>query len=333
MTDLEDLAENKLEALEAEEVENKEEEDKGEEDELQEANESEESNGKEDQEGQDEEDESEESDDDEESEEPEDGAKELTDDELIELAKKRGLDLAPKEEPKKPEPTAEYKRPKELDEDTWSGMNQVQQAIYSSLPYITVRGKNADGELYQLNIKTPEQLPEDFEFVNKREEASFISDVTAQSKRAEEYYARIAGKLDQDKQAETQQEQSRRVVADVDRLQKEGIIPKIKAKPNTPEFNDDPSVKLVNEVLNYWQKLNEAGENVSVYTATKLFKADNPDKFRDTTKSSGDDERKKVASKVKGTGKGGKGEKPSGPKFPVGTSASDIADYYMDQLD
>lgn len=259
--------------------------------------------------------------------------KELSDDELIELAKRRGLDLAKKEEEKKQEETVELKKPRELDDDTWGDMNEVQRTIYSGLPYMNVRGKDSEGNEIALRIKTPEQLPDDFEFINKREEASFISDVTAQSKRAEDAYAKIAGGYEQNKQAQARQEESQRVVADVERLQKEGIIPKIKAQPNTEEFDKDPSVKLVNEVLNYWQGLVNAGENVSVYTATKLYRADHPGKFEDTTKSKADDERKKVASKVKGSGKGGNGEKSSGPKFPVGTSASDIADYYSDQLD
>lgn len=338
--DLEELAENTLNSMENEEeakdqdtTNNEGEETK---DGLSEGGESEEKDQESEQEESEEETDSEEEDDesgDGEQEESENETKELSDDELIELAKRRGLDLAKKEEEKKQEETVELKKPRELDDDTWGDMNEVQRTIYSGLPYMNVRGKDSEGNEIALRIKTPEQLPDDFEFINKREEASFISDVTAQSKRAEDAYAKIAGGYEQNKQAQARQEESQRVVADVERLQKEGIIPKIKAQPNTEEFDKDPSVKLVNEVLNYWQGLVNAGENVSVYTATKLYRADHPGKFEDTTKSKADDERKKVASKVKGSGKGGNGEKSSGPKFPVGTSASDIADYYSDQLD
>ena len=333
--DIASIAENKLDAMEAEELANASGEDnlnnegEGDLDGLQEGDEEQGEDGEEEEDGEEgsgEEDDGEGSGDDEEE------SDELSDDELIELAKKRGLDLAKKEEPKKSE---EVVRPKELDEDTWGNMNEVQRTIYSGLPYMNIRGKNSEGEVISLKIKTPEQLPDDFEFLNKREEASFISDVTAQSKRAEEAYAKIAGMTEQQKQAQIQQEESRRVVADVERLQKDNIIPRIKAKAGTPEFNNDPSVKLVNEVLNYWKDLQDKGEGVSVYTAAKLFRADNPDKFAGT-KSKADGERKRIAGKVKGSGRGGKGAsaKDTGrPRFAPGTSASDIADYYANDLD
>lgn len=333
--DIASIAENKLDAMEAEELANASGEDnlnnegEGDLDGLQEGDEEQGEDGEEEEDGEEgsgEEDDGEGSGDDEEE------SDELSDDELIELAKKRGLDLAKKEEPKKSE---EVVRPKELDEDTWGNMNEVQRTIYSGLPYMNIRGKNSEGEVISLKIKTPEQLPDDFEFLNKREEASFISDVTAQSKRAEEAYAKIAGMTQQQRQAQAQQEESRRVVADVERLQKDNIIPRIKAKAGTPEFNNDPSVKLVNEVLNYWKDLQDKGEGVSVYTAAKLFRADNPDKFAGT-KSKADGERKRIAGKVKGSGRGGKGAsaKDTGrPRFAPGTSASDIADYYANDLD
>ena len=338
--DITSIAENKLDAMEAEELanasgkDNLNNEGEEEQDGLPEGDEEQSEDGEEDEgeEGSGEEDDDSEEEDGEGSGDDEEESDELSDDELIELAKKRGLDLAKKEEPKKSE---EVVRPKELDEDTWGNMNEVQRTIYSGLPYMNIRGKNSEGEVISLKIKTPEQLPDDFEFLNKREEASFISDVTAQSKRAEEAYAKIAGMTEQQKQAQIQQEESRRVVADVERLQKDNIIPRIKAKAGTPEFNNDPSVKLVNEVLNYWKDLQDKGEGVSVYTAAKLFRADNPDKFAGT-KSKADGERKRIAGKVKGSGRGGKGAsaKDTGrPRFAPGTSASDIADYYANDLD
>ena len=346
MDDINTLAENKLDAMELEDQQNANngnEEDvnkgKGEENELPEGDEAKGENGEEESQDESEDEnkdgEQQEEDGDGSGDEEEQEEKELSDDDLIKLAKERGLDLAKKEDDKpKDEPKPEVKRPKELDEDTWGEMNEVQRTIYSELPYITVAGKDSEGNAVNLRIKTPEQLPEDFEFVNKRAEASFISDVTAQSKRAEEAYAKLSGMSEQQKQAQAQQEESQKVVADVERLQKDKILPKIVAKPGTPEFDNDPSVKLVNEILNYWDNMRKNGEAVSVYTAGKLFRSENPDKFKDTTKSKGDDERKNVSGKVKGGGRGVKTDnKEERPKFAPGTSASDIADYYASDLD
>lgn len=341
--DITSIAENKLDAMEAEELdkangeENLNNEGEGDLDGLPEGDEEQGEDGEENesQEPDGEEEDGSEEDDGEGSGDDEEEPEELSDDDLIALAKKRGLSLAKEEDPKANKPE-EIARPQEIDEDTWGNMNEVQRTIYSNLPYMNIRGKNSEGEVISLKIKTPEQLPDDFEFLNKREEASFIADVTAQSKRAEEAYAKIAGMTEQQKLAQAQQEESRRVVADVERLQKDNIIPKIKAKVGTPEFNNDPSVKLVNEILNYWRDLNEKGEAVSVYTAAKLMRADNPDKFTAGTKSRADEERKKIAGKVRGSGRGGKGAgaKDTGrPRFAPGTSASDIADYYANDLD
>lgn len=345
MDDINTIAENKLDAMEAEEAnkgaENQENEEQinnegeGEKDGLSEGDEEQSQDDEEEKDGdsEEEQDESEEEksgDDESEEDEEKQG---LSDDELMAELEKRGLKVAKKEEEEKEKP-AEIRKPKELTDDTWGDMNEVQRTIYSSLPYINIRGKDSEGNELSLSIKTPEQLPEDFEFLSKRDEASFISDITAQSKRAEEAYAKIAGKTEQTKAQEAQVEESRRVVADVERLQKENIIPKIKAKAGTEEFNNDPSVKLVNEVLNFWAELNKGGENVSVYTAAKLFKSENPDKFKDSTKSEGDKERKNISSKIKGSSKGkGKGDGDNRPRFPVGTTASDIADYYSKDLD
>lgn len=264
----------------------------------------------------------------------EDSDKELTDEELIELAKKRGLELGKK---KDEEPAKEIRRPNELPEDIWSDMRPEQKYIYNQLPYITVRGKDGD-----IKVKTDQQLPDDFEFKDSKAEASFNSEVAAQSVRAEKMYDQITNYSKQQQEQATRQQEAAQTVSDIEKLQKEGIMPKIKAKPNSQDFMQDPAVKLADEIIAYRQKLLGEGQRISAYYAGLQYKALHPDKFeikKPVTKSKADDERKAKAKNIAGNGRGAavdaknKGNQPERPRFKANTSLMDIADHYSDELD
>ena len=256
---------------------------------------------------------------------------ELTDEQLLAELEKRGLSKK-EDEPKKPEQPQDIARPDELPERVWGDMNPVQRTIYNELPYVKVQGK--DGNI--LEVKTPEQLPPDFEFANARAEAQFNTDMSAQSYKAEKMYESIQTEVQQRRQASASQAESQRVVADVDKLQKDGIVPKITAKNGTPEFDTDPGVVRANEILAYWQDLRKAGENISVYTAGKLYKAEHPELYAAPKQNPADNERKQVSRNIAGGGRGDQSAANNNNKRPVfrpGTSASDIVDYYDAQLD
>lgn len=256
---------------------------------------------------------------------------ELTDEQLLEELKKRGLDKSDDDAEKKSEQPQEIARPDELPDNVWKDMNPVQRTIYNELPYVNVKSK--DGEV--LSVKTPEQLPDDFEFASARAEAQFNTDMSAQSYKAEKMYEKIQGQLTERQQQNATQEESRRVVADIDKLQSDGIVPKITAKQGTPEFDKDPGVIRANEILNYWNGLRNAGENISVYTAGKLYKAEHPELYQPKQPNKGDQERKQVSRNIAGGGRGDKSAANNNkrPVFRPGTSASDIVDYYDAQLD
>lgn len=256
---------------------------------------------------------------------------ELTDEQLLAELEKRGLSKK-EDEPKKQEQPQDIARPDELPERVWGDMNPVQRTIYNELPYVKAQGK--DGNV--IEVKTPEQLPPDFEFANARAEAQFNTDMSAQSYKAEKMYESIQTEVQQRQQASASQAESQRVVADVDKLQKDGIVPKITAKNGTPEFDTDPGVVRANEILAYWQDLRKAGENISVYTAGKLYKAEHPELYAAPKQNPADNERKQVSRNIAGGGRGDQSAANNNNKRPVfrpGTSASDIVDYYDSQLD
>lgn len=260
----------------------------------------------------------------------------LSDEEFLKELERRGLKVAEdkKEEPKKdnkPQPWEE--RPDEIDEKLWNKSTPEEKFIYNSLDYITVKGK--DGE--ELSIKLPTQLPDDFEFANKKAEAQFYSAMSAQSSKAEKLMNKITSDREQTTKAEQEKAELDAIIADVDRLQDDGIVPKIKAKPGTEEFNTDPSVQLVNKILDFRDEYNRKhkGENISSYTAGLIYKAKNPKEFEtedDKRRSSQDKSREKTASRVANKTTSANRPEYNTKAFGKNASLTDIADYYADQL-
>lgn len=260
----------------------------------------------------------------------------LSDEEFLKELERRGLKVAEdkKEEPKKddkPQPWEE--RPDEIDEKLWNKSSPEEKFIYNSLDYITVKGK--DGE--ELSVKLPTQLPDDFEFASKRAEAQFYSAMSAQSSKAEKLMNKITSDREQTTKAEQEKAELDAIIADVDRLQDDGIVPKIKAEPGTEEFNTDPSVQLVNKILDFRDEYNRKhkGENISSYTAGLIYKAKNPKEFEtedDKRRASQDKSRQKAASRVANKTTSANRPEYNHKTFGKNVSLTDIADYYADQL-
>ena len=269
---------------------------------------------------------------------------EMTDEEFEELAKKRGYSKkSDDDEKKRAEEDARRRadainsipKPKELDADTWSAMPPMNKVIYARLPYITAHGKDGD-----VRIKTPEQLPDDFEFANDKARAQYTNDIQAQENMAQQMANYIQGQTRQQQASVQQREQARAIIAEVNELQKTGDLPTPKAQPNTPEFNTDPAVAVINKVLNYQAQRAQQGVRLSVRDAYLLCRAEHPDDSKKPeTKAKGDDERKAVAKKVAGNNKStnkSAAEETAGNKrkyYRPGMSTQDVLDRALQDLD
>lgn len=269
---------------------------------------------------------------------------EMTDEEFEELAKKRGYSKKSDDDEKKQAEDDARRRadainsipkPKELDADTWSAMPPMNKVIYSRLPYITAHGKDGD-----VKIKTPEQLPDDFEFANDKARAQYTNDIQAQENMAQQMANYIQGQTRQQQASVQQREQARAIIAEVNELQKTGDLPTPKAQPNTPEFDTDPAVKIINNVLNYQAQRAQQGVRLSVRDAYLLCRAEHPDVFKKPEiKAKGDDERKAVAKKVSGNNKStnkSAAEESAGNKrkyYRPGMSTQDVLDRALQDLD
>lgn len=263
-------------------------------------------------------------------------AQELTDEELLAELEKRGKKPEEKK-PEKPEAPRQIQRPNEVPDDVWGGMKPWQQYVYQQLPYLEARAK--DGTV--LRVKTDEQVPNDFDWISEQAKNQFYNkDIPAQSVRAEKLGDSISNQARQQQQQQQAQQEANTVVQGINELTKQGIVPQITAQPGTPEFDKDPGVQRANAILQLRQQHAARGEIITVETAGQLFKAQNPKLYETPPKKpTADKERKQASRNIAGTSGRGtstdarKGNKDKGRVFPIGTSASDIADYYADQLD
>jgi len=274
----------------------------------------------------------------------------MSDEDFQKELERRGLKAVDnKEQPQQPqqqqpqEPPFWDKRPKEVSEDAWDRMDAERRFIYHNLPYISVRDK--DGNVHR--VKTPEQLPDGFEAADDRERSRFNSEIQVQTQRAEEMRREIKRNREEYEQRQVSQKESQEIVEGIEALVKQGIVPEIKAKLGTAEFDNDAGVMRANEIINLQRQLAQQGEKVSVVTAGFLFKAIHPELYagelsnaKAKTSSAADKERKQISRNVAGKSSRGTQSKvnnatsrPSGRYAGQGLSSQQLAEMFADEFD
>jgi len=263
--------------------------------------------------------------------------KELSDEEFEEMAKKKGYAKAPSEEQKAEDDARANTMekllacPKEIDSEVWEELPAQNKIIYNALPYITAEGK--DGEV--LRVKTPDQLPEDFEFANKKAEMKFQNDLQAQEMKATKMSEALNARAQRAQAEYAQRQEAVSVINQIEALQKTGELPTPKAKQGTEEFDKDDAVVLINKVLNYRSSRMAEGLNLPIKDALMLYKSQHPDEFV-KKEAKGDVERQNIAKKISGGGKASgtpvnNKEKPQ--YYRPGMSTEDVIDRIMDDWD
>ena len=262
--------------------------------------------------------------------------KELSDEEFEEMAKKRGYAKAKTEEEKTTEDenakTVErlLARPKEIDEEVWNELPDENKVIYNALPYLTAEGKKG-----VVQVKTPDQLPDGFEFKDQKAMMKFQNDLQAQETRANQFKQAIEARAEREQRAERTEAQ--KVIGEIDALQKSGELPSPKAKQGTKEFDDDPAVVLINKVLGYRVQRAQQGTHLSVRDSLLLYKAEHPEEFKQK-EARGDIERRNIAKKVAGSQKATKtavnGNEEDKPHYyKAGMSTEDVLDAVLNDMD
>lgn len=263
---------------------------------------------------------------------------EMSDEEFEELAKKRGYAKSKSEEETKAEDeraaTMEklLARPKEIGEEVWNDLPNENKIIYNALPYLVAEGKKG-----VVQVKTPDQLPDDFEFKSEKAMMKFQNDLQAQELRATQMKNALDARADREQRATSERAEAQKVISEIDKLQKSGDLPTPKAKAGTKEFDDDPAVVAINKVLNYRAMKAQQGTNLSVRDSLLLYKAEHPDEFV-KKEAKGDIERRNIAKKVAGNSKatssavnGDDGNKPH--YYKTGMSTEDVLDAVLNDMD
>lgn len=352
--DLSDVGLNALEALEAKDLQENENSSEGEEEEKdtsetdevdtsseetgEETNETDSDSEDAGEDGEEKEDASEEEDSSADDTDKKDKDEEMSDEEFEELAKKRGYAKAKTEEENKAEDerakTMEklLSRPKEIEEEVWNELPEENKIIYNALPYLVAEGKRG-----AVQVKTPDQLPEGFEFKDQRAMMKFQNDLQAQENRATQMKNALDARAEREERANSERAEAQRVISEISNLQKSGELPTPKAKAGTKEFDDDPAVVTINKVLNYRAKRASEGTNLSVRDSYLLYKAEHPEEFV-KKEAKGDIERRNIAKKVAGNSKatssavnGGDDNKPH--YYRTGMSTEDVLDAVLNDMD
>ena len=268
----------------------------------------------------------------------EDEKKELSDEEFEELAKKRGYAKAKTEEETKAETDRQSQmdkllaRPKEIDEEVWNELPEENKIIYNALPYLVAEGKKG-----VVQVKTPDQLPDGFEFKDQKAMMKFQNDLQAQENRATQFKQAIEARAEREQRASADRAEAQKVISEIDGLQKSGELPSPKAKYGSKEFDNDPAVTLINKVLNYRAVRAQGGTNLSVRDSLMLYKAEHPEEFV-KKEAKGDVERSRIAKRVAGNSKSTSsavnGDDENKPRYyKTGMSTEDVLDAVLNDMD
>lgn len=268
----------------------------------------------------------------------EDEKKELSDEEFEELAKKRGYAKAKTEEETKAETDRQSQmdkllaRPKEIDEEVWNELPEENKIIYNALPYLVAEGKKG-----VVQVKTPDQLPDGFEFKDQKAMMKFQNDLQAQENRATQFKQAIEARAEREQRASADRAEAQKVISEIDGLQKSGELPSPKAKYGSKEFDNDPAVTLINKVLNYRAVRAQGGTNLSVRDSLMLYKAEHPEEFV-KKEAKGDVERSRIAKRVAGNSKSTSsavnGDDENKPRYyKSGMSTEDVLDAVLNDMD
>lgn len=268
----------------------------------------------------------------------EDEKKELSDEEFEELAKKRGYAKAKTEEETKAEDDRQSQmdkllaRPKEIDEEVWNELPEENKVIYNALPYLVAEGKNG-----VVQVKTPDQLPDGFEFKDQKAMMKFQNDLQAQENRATQFKQAIEARAEREQKASADRAEAQKVISEINGLQKSGELPSPKAKYGSKEFDNDPAVTLINKVLGYRAMRAQGGTNLSVRDSLMLYKAEHPEEFV-KKEAKGDIERSKIAKRVAGNSKSTSsavnGDDDNKPRYyKTGMSTEDVLDAVLNDMD
>ena len=227
------------------------------------------------------------------------------------------------EDTETPEVKEEVKQPNLSPEDSY---------ILDNLQPIKVRGTVGDGEVKEYEVLSPEQLPQGFKYIDERELSIANKNFSLLENKALQLQTDFRTQQTNKAAQKFKAREDNADRTDIGQLQRDGTIPKFKTPATDPKFNDDPAVKLVQEVLDFKEKTNDtymqeynAGRpyrHIGFKEAFVLYKKEQPAKA-DIAQAKEDKERLEVAKRINGN-KSDKAGKDSKPMVRSGMSSRDL---------
>lgn len=132
-----------------------------------------------------------------------------------------------------------------------------QNYLLDNLRPITVRGRIGDGELQEYKILAPEQLPSGFKYEDEREASIAMKNFTLLEQQATQLSNDFRNQQTQKIANEFKKREDDADRYDIGQLQRSGDIPKFRTDPNDKNFENDPGVKLVQDILDFKEALNQ----------------------------------------------------------------------------
>lgn len=198
--------------------------------------------------------------------------------------------------PADPEEPAIDDEPDEPEQPKAVELGTVEKFILDRLPTLTARIKDGD-TVKTVRFKDVSELPANFELADDAARAQFTVDVAAQVGRAKEALADYRRQELQQKVTAFEAQEAKEVAADLERLQKRGILPKFKYKEDDERFNDDDAVKLANKVYKLFKDTNNA--YIKSGKTYRITYADAADKYfaRESRRAANDSQKGKEQPK------------------------------------
>jgi hypothetical protein len=275
---------------------------------------------------------------------------ESTDETVVENAtdegnEDKGEDTAPKEKEDAPQEEEtedeaqsteldlsqyEGRKPANVEASLWENASTEERIIYNSLDDIVAYGK--DGSQYTVRI--PDQLPDDFEFATPKGERNFMLAMNANQAKAQEMESKINQMKSHHEATQAETNFATQTVNEIAKLQKEGLLPTPKVKPDSADFAKDEAVVEIDKVLGFWAEKQKAGSKMSIADATELYYLKNPKKTEEPEaeeekKPNADAERKAINQIISGKPKVEAKKETTKKSAPVGFDVGALYEKYL----
>lgn len=128
---------------------------------------------------------------------------------------------------------------------------------YENLDSIKVQGKEGrSGEVKTFEVKTADDLPDNFIFASAKEQAQFNQSLQQNMSAAQGLINEANQYNDTRRTNLEKQELAVAQKGEIDKLQADGRLPKFGLKPTDANFMEDPGAKRAQEVLNHMKEIN-----------------------------------------------------------------------------